>query len=316
MVLVRHYHAAMNAIPKPKGAGGKPQLDGDPTQQGRSPVKTFQVPPEMAEQVEAAAAEHDGLSALVRQALTEYLSEDRALTSTGVRTLWSAMADQDGFITGGQARTLGVDTELQQLFNAGLIDKFEDLAGDVDVFIAPDNHGNYWEAYTVPWLLLKPDVLAVNRGPFSGPVDAALTGESALRMYKAGTLSGGKAEFIVSEEEMLARAEQIPSTTAVLGSVGPRQFHLVRGIPVLAPHLVIGQLAKEGYDGDHIGDSIADLLVRADTSIEMIAPELEPYAKYYGYHSGTEMAVMLAVFSGGVLDQAKTIVEIADQWVV
>lgn len=306
----------MDMTPKAKAAVGRPRLDGDSTRRGRAPVRSFRVPQELADKVDAAAVQHGGISALVRQALTVYLSDERTMASSGVRTLLSTMAAQDGFITGGQAWTLGVATELQRLVRDGLVERFEEMAGQVDVFVFPDSSGNFWQAYTVPWLLLKPDSLAVDRGPFSGPVDAALTGESALRMYEAGTLSGGTAEFIVTEEAMLAQAEQIPSTTASLGSIGRRQFHLVHGIPVLAPHLVIGQLARDGYDGDHIGSAIADLLVRADTSIEMIATELDPYARFYGYHSGTQMAVVLAVVSDGVLQQARTIVEVADRWVL
>ena len=295
---------------------GRPRLDGDSTRRGRAPVRTFRVPQELADKVDAAAGQHGGISALVRQALTVYLSDSQTLAGSGVRTLLSSIAKQDGFITGGQARTLGVATELQQLVRDGLLDRFEDMAGQVDVFTFPGSSGNFWQGYTVPWLLLKPETLAVDRGPFCGPVDAALTGQSALRMYQAGTGTGGTAQFIVTEEAMLAQAEQIPSTTASLGSIGRRQFHLVHGIPVLAPHLVIGQLARDGYDGDHLGSAIADLLVRADTSIEMIATELEPYARFYGYHSGTQMAVMLAVLSDGVLEQAKTIVEVAERWVL
>ena len=73
-------------------------------------------------------------------------------------------------------------------------------------------------------------------------------------------------------------------------------------------------LSQKGHS--RVGRCNKNQLVRADTSIEMIATELEPHARFYGYHSGTQMAVMLAVVSDGVLQQARTIVEVAERWVL
>lgn len=232
--------------------------------------------------------------------------------NTIARKVWEIVAAQRGFITAGQARTIGAESLMARMVDAGQLDSYDRIDAPTGIYCAPGIPGDYRDAYFVPWLLLEPDVLPEDKYQFGRPIRLVASGATALRYHGCGTVPADKAEFLTTDPDIAARADEIESTVVERGEIGPADWTVVEATPVVVPHVAIGQLAAASMDGDHLGRIIYDAMTETGAPLGVIAAQLDPHADAYGFRDGMDMATALVAITVNV-DQWRKIINKADQ---
>ncbi|WP_329453285.1 type IV toxin-antitoxin system AbiEi family antitoxin domain-containing protein (plasmid) [Streptomyces sp. NBC_01724] len=221
--------------------------------------------------------------------------------SEAIRTVSAIAADQWGLVTTAQAEAAGVSrVDLGRLADADLLDR-----AARSVYQVPGATPAAHLDIKVAWLRLDPAVPAWERrigDDRSGVVSHA----SACQLHIVGDIPADDVELSVPRR----RTTREPGVSFHRTVVPTQDITVIDGLPVTTIDRTICDLLRTRADAGHVGRVIADADQRGLIDTRLLAPRVQPYARFYGMlrtAEGTELLESLADQAGFTLrDQQMT----------
>jgi hypothetical protein len=221
--------------------------------------------------------------------------------SEAIRTISTIAADQWGLVTTAQAEAAGVSrVDLGRLADANLLDR-----AARSVYQVPGATPAAHLDIKVAWLRLDPAVPAWERqigDDRSGVVSHA----SACQLHDVGDIPADDVELSVPRR----RTTREPGVSFHRVVVPVQDVTVIEGLPVTTMDRTICDLMRGRADAGHIGRVIADADQRGLIDTRLLAPRVQPYARFYGMPrtvEGTDLLESLADQAGFTLrDQQMT----------
>lgn len=183
---------------------------------------------------------------------------------------------QWGLVTARQAKELGVGGyDLARLVEAGFLERLRQ--GVYAVTSAPLNQAQEVRA---EWLALSPEKRAEDR--LADPNDAVVSHRMAAVMHGIGDLDPGGIDFTVPTR----RQTRQPGVRFHRGTVPAVDRTSLEGLPVTTVLRTLEDLVREGYDGGHLLDMVADALTTRSVVLGEVVERLAPYASVFGVPAG------------------------------
>jgi len=218
--------------------------------------------------------------------------------------LADAAADQWGFVTTTQARSLGVTPQqLSRLQHEGALQRVRH--GVYRINGVPEHTD---DEYRAEWLAFEPGRFAYQRLRDSTQT-AIVSHRSAAVMHGLGDLEAESLEFTVPVRRRLAN----PAIRLHVGTVDPADWEFVNGLPVTTIEHTLAELARIRVDGGHLAGAVRDALTVRHADLADLAGRLSPYAKYYGAPLGDGFALIKQLLdTAGIPTSARDTATLAD----
>lgn len=179
---------------------------------------------------------------------------------------------QWGLVTARQAKELGVGGyDLARLVEAGFLERLRQ--GVYAVTSAPLNQAQEVRA---EWLALSPEKRAEER--LADPDEAVVSHRTAAAMHGIGDLNPGGIDFTVPTR----RQTRQPGVRFHRGRVPTADRTSLEGLPVTTVLRTLEDLVREGHDGGHLLDMVADALTTRSVVLGEVVERLAPYASVFG----------------------------------